>query len=177
MKSFIKFIFSVLLFVIGIALIAFVMMVGKTYKTNSETREVSIIEAAAQVKDSISGISVKLDSEKTSEVMDFVKRKADDGSLKSIDGVKAAIKEGSEELNLNISDETAREITDALGSLEDIGFSTEDIANRTSALYKEYGDAFLDHMEEAFVDAAKDAAGNTAQNVWNSVEDTVRNLF
>lgn len=177
MKAFFKFIFTVLLFVVGIAVIAFAMLVGKTYKTNSETRQVTLIEAASQVKDSLSDVKVSIDSQKTSEIMSFVKQKANDGSLKSLDGVKAAIKEGSEELNLDISDETAKQVVDALGSLEDMGFSTEDIANRTSDLYSKYGDKFMDHMEEAFVGAAKDAAGNTAENIWNSVEDTVKNLF
>lgn len=177
MKRFLKFIFSTLLFVIGICLIAFVMMVGKTYKTNSETRQVTLLETASQVTESISSITANMDSQKTSQIMDFVKLKADDGSLKSIDGVKAAIREGAEEFDLEISESTALQMTDALESLEDMGFSVEDIAQKTQNLYSKYGDEFVNHMEEAFVDAAKDAAQNTAQNLWDSVEETVKKLF
>ena len=177
MKSFLKFIFSIVLFVVGICIIAFVMMVGKTYKTNSETRHVTLIEAASQVTESISSVTVNMDSQKTSQIMDFVKSKTDDGSLKSIEGVKAAIKEGAEEFDLEISESTALQMTDALESLENMGFSVEDMAQKTQDLYSKYGDEFVNHMEEAFVDAAGDAAQNTAQNLWDSVEETVKKLF
>lgn len=177
MKGFIKFIFSVFLFVLGIAAIAFVMLVGKTYVTDKESRQITVLEAASQVKDSLEFVKTDMDSKKASQIADFVKEKANDGSLKSMDGVKAAIKEGADELNLSISDETASQVVDALGSLERMGFSTEELAIKTSDLYTRYGSEFMDHMEEAFVEAAKDAAGNTAENIWHSVEETVENLF
>ena len=59
----------------------------------------------------------------------------------------------------------------------DLGFSTETLMNETQKVYQKYGEEFLDHMEEAFIEASKEAAGNMAQEVWDSVEDTIRDTF
>lgn len=177
MIRFFKTVFTFLIFILGICIIAFLMLVGKNYKTASESRNVSITQSANDAIIQFKTISKDIDPDKIADVMDYVKKKAKDGSLNSKEGTEKAIKDGAADCGIAISDDTARQILDALDSLEDLGFSTQDIAEATSKTYEKYGNEFLDHMEEAFVEAAKDAAGNTAQNIWDSFEKTVKDSF
>lgn len=177
MKGFLKFIFTIIAFAGGIFAIAFVMMVGKNYKADKNERNLSIESAISDIAASFSEIKEHTDVSNAKQVIDFLKDKSKDGSLETKDGIQNAIKEGALKYSVAINDETIEDISKAVESLENMGFSTEKMIDEIDKLYLKYGEEFLDHAEEAFVESAKDAAGNTAQNVWNSIEKTVLDAF
>ena len=172
-----KFLLTLILFALGVCLIAFVMMVGKTYSVKKDSQNVSLSEAASETAEAVKKLSVNADADTVSGIMEYIKGKSDDGSLSTKEGVKAAIKEGAENYNVEIPDSTVEEISDAVSTLESLGFSTDSLVDATEGVYEKYGVDFMDHMEEAFVEAAKDTAASTAENIWESVEDTISGIF
>lgn len=176
-RRFLKFIFTILLFALGIFAIAFIMLVGRNYKARGEARDAVIVKTTDRIKDSLSDSIDKIDPQTVTKAMDYLKEKSDNGELKTADDVRDAVKDGARNLGVEVSDETADQIKDAVDSLENLGFSTETLMNETQKVYQKYGEEFLDHMEEAFIEASKDAAGNMAQEIWDSVEDTIRETF
>lgn len=176
-KRLFKFILTIIVFLVGVFAIAFVMMVGRTYVSRSENRNMGITEASQLLRQTLSENAEKLDADTVKKTMDYLKEKSENGELKTASDVKDAIKEGSNKLGVEIPEETAAQVQNAVETLEDMGFSTEKIIDETQKVYQKYGEEFMDHMEEAFIEASKDAAGNAAQEVWNSVEDTVRQMF
>ena len=176
-RKFFKFIFTILLFALGIFAIAFVMLVGRNYRARGEAREAVIVKTTDRIRDSLSDSIDKIDPQTVTKAMDYLKEKSDNGELKTAEDVRDAVKDGARDLGIEVSDETADQIKNAVDSLEDLGFSTETLMDETQKVYQKYGEEFLDHMEEAFIEASKEAAGNMAQEVWDSVEDTIRDTF
>ena len=166
-----------MLFAAGILLIGFVMMVGRNYATRSDHRNEGLIDATKQIKQTLSDNIENIDSEKVTKAIDDLKERSKNGELDSATKVRDAVKETGREMGIEITDDAAGAISDAVDQLEDMGFSTETLIEETEEVYKKYGEDFLDHMEEAFIEASKEAAGNTAEQIWDSVEDTVRQMF
>lgn len=139
----------------------------------SNTIKLSIPEEANELVSGMSEVVKNTDKSKMDSVMKFIKDKSDEGSLSSKEGIKDAISEAEEQFGTVVPENVREGIADSLTKLENMGFSTEIIVEKTEGLYEKYGAQFVDHMEEAFVEAAKDAAENTAQNVWDSTKKAV----
>ncbi len=166
-----------MIFLIGIAAIAFVMMVGRTYTAKKAIERTGIVNATKDLSDALSENVEKINVDTVNKAVDSLKEKAHNGQLDNASDIKEAVKETGREIGIEISEDEALKITDAIDSLEDLGLSPEVLIDETQKVCQKYGDEFLDHMGEAFVEASKDAAGNIAEDVWDSVEDTVRQLY
>ncbi len=135
----------------------------------------------SDVEEKVSEALSQIDEEKVSEIFNFVKEKVSDGSLKSEEGIKAAIAEGEETFDVTIDESVARQIVDAMEKLEDMGFSGEEIVSKAQNLYDTYGADFLAHANEAFTEVVEEAVENAVtsffSNLWEDIKTSVGNLF
>ena len=167
----------------SMVLIAVLMKINMTgispeYTNENKTASnSSISKTLSEMKEGFDDLSKDIDKETMNDVMDYVKEKSSDGSLNSKEGIKEAIKEAESRYDFSVSDNTKEKIADAVDKLESMGFSTESIVDKTDKLYDKYGADFVDHMEEAFVEAAKDAAEDAAQNAWDNMKNGAKELI
>ncbi len=129
-----------------------------------------------QISEAISG----MDEGTVGEVLDFVKEKVSDGSLKTENGLSEAIKEGEEKFGVTVDAADARKVVETMKKLEDLGFSGEYVMEKAGELYDEHGVKFVDHIDEvvtgAVKDAVADAAGGFFSNLWESTKSFFKNL-
>jgi len=172
----------ILCFSISIVVIAMLMkyktsglQIAKPKTENSSFEAIS--QTVSEMTEGFGELSESVDKDTMDEVMSYVKEKSEDGSFKSREGIKQAIEEAEEKYDFSVSDNTKEQIAEAVDKLEDMGFSTESVVEKTEGLYDKYGADFVDHMEEAFIEAARDAAENAAKNAWDGAKDGARELI
>lgn len=163
----------VLLFVGGIAIIAFLMNYQKQLESKSNIVTLKVEDSIDEMSDGIKDIVNNVDDNKVGEIVGYIKEKSDEGAFKSKEGIKDALTEAEEKYHTSIPENTKEEIIDAVTKLEDMGFSTDVLIEKTSDLYDEYGSEFVDHMEEVFIQTAKEKAENAAEGMWNNIKNTV----
>ena len=165
MRKFVRF----LIVVCGIAII--VVLIDKHFKGRAVAEMLSGVDKiTGSFGTELAGVVKEADDEKVDEVFDFIKEKTDEGALSGAEGVKEVLKESEERFNIKIPEDTTQKISGAVENLENMGFSTE------KKLYDKYGKDFTEHLEEAIVEAAKDAAGNTTENMIESAKESLSSL-
>lgn len=145
---------AVVIFILGIAIIALYMKAGR----NGTGKEIT-------VKD----ITVKDIAVKDTTIKDISVKEID-----SFEEVREKISEVEDKFQTSISEETKDEITNTVIKLENMGFSSDTIISKAGGLYEKYGTDFVNHLEEAFTEAAVEAAEDAAKGVIQSVKDTVK---
>ena len=152
---------------------------GMTAKAQ-ETTGTDIGGMLGGVKDKLSEAIAGMDEGTVGEVLNFVKEKVSDGSLKTEDGLTQAIREGEEKFGVTVDRADAQKVVDTMEKLEDMGFSGEYVMEKAGELYDEHGVKFVDHIDEvvtgAVKDAVADAAGGFFSNLWESTKSFFKNL-
>ena len=87
------------------------------------------------------------------------------------------IEEGKEKLGIELSKEDARKLVDVMEMLEDVGFSAEYVIEKAEELYREYGEEFIDHVDEAVTDTVKNAAANAISVFFENLKNSIKNFF
>ena len=132
------------------------------------------------VKDKLSEAIAGMDEGTVGEVLNFVKEKVSDGSLKTEDGLTQAIREGEEKFGVTVDRADAQKVVDTMEKLEDLGFSGEYVMEKAKELYDEHGTGFVDHIDEVVAGAVKDAVAGAASgffsNLWESTKSFLKNL-
>ena len=132
------------------------------------------------VKDKLSEAIAGMDEGTVGEVLNFVKEKVSDGSLKTEDGLTQAIREGEEKFGVTVDRADAQKVVDTMEKLEDMGFSGEYVMEKAKELYDEHGTGFVDHIDEVVTGAVKDAVAGAASgffsNLWESTKSFLKNL-
>lgn len=152
---------------------------GMTAKAQ-ETTGTDIGGMLGGVKDKLSEAIAGMDEGTVGEVLNFVKEKVSDGSLKTEDGLTQAIREGEEKFGVTVDREDAQKVVDTMEKLEDMGFSGEYVMEKAKELYDEHGTGFVDHIDEVVTGAVKDAVAGAASgffsNLWESTKSFLKNL-
>ena len=152
---------------------------GMTAKAQ-ETTGTDIGGMLGGVKDKLSEAIAGMDEGTVGEVLNFVKEKVSDGSLKTEDGITQAIREGEEKFGVTVDREDAQKVVDTMEKLEDMGFSGEYVMEKAKELYDEHGTGFVDHIDEVVTGAVKDAVAGAASgffsNLWESTKSFLKNL-
>ena len=152
---------------------------GMTAKAQ-ETTGTDIGGMIGGVKDKLSEAIAGMDEGTVGEVLNFVKEKVSDGSLKTEDGLTQAIREGEEKFGVTVDRADAQKVVDTMEKLEDMGFSGEYVMEKAKELYDEHGTGFVDHIDEVVTGAVKDAVAGAASgffsNLWESTKSFLKNL-
>jgi uncharacterized protein YpuA (DUF1002 family) len=152
---------------------------GMTAKAQ-ETTGTDIGGMLGGVKDKLSEAIAGMDEGTVGEVLNFVKEKVSDGSLKTEDGLTQAIREGEEKFGVTVDRADAQKVVDTMEKLEDMGFSGEYVMEKAKELYDEHGTGFVDHIDEVVTGAVKDAVAGAASgffsNLWESTKSFLKNL-
>lgn len=171
---------KVMIFLALMIVICGIVIVWKT-GVNLESKQENLVsevkETVNMFTDNLTNLSQNADKGQINQIISFLDEKSKEGALNDPEGIKQSILEGKEKFQINISEDTAQKIAGALDNLEDLGFSTEDILEKTRETYDRYGSEFADHLEDIFVEATKDAAENAASGFAQSVKETVKDLF
>ena len=145
-----------------------------------ESQEVDLTEMFSSVKGQIKEALDKIDHETAVSMFDFVEEKIADGSLKTEEGVAAAMREGEERFGVNIDEATAKQVVDTMEKLEGMGFSAEELVGKAKGLYEKYGSNFVDHANELVTEAVEDAVATAVSsffsNLWEETKSFFRNL-
>ena len=153
---------------------------GMTAKAQ-ETTGTDIGGMLGGVKDKLSEAIVGMDEGTVGEVLNFVKEKVSDGSLKTEDGLTQAIREGEEKFGVTVDRADAQKVVDTMEKLEDMGFSGEYVMEKAKELYDEHGTGFVDHIDEVVTGAVKDAVAGAASgffsNLWESTKSFLKNIL
>ncbi|WP_160558952.1 DUF1002 domain-containing protein [Parablautia muri] len=134
-------------------------------------------DVIGQVKQELSAIFENVDEETAKEVFSFLKEKISDGNLSSEEGLLNAIREGKEKFGVEIAKDDARKLVDTMNKLEGMGFSAEDVLDKTESLYQEYGADFVEHVDEILTGAVKNAASNAVGSFFGNLKESVKNFF
>ena len=126
-----------------------------------------------QVKRQLSAVL----EETANEVFSFLKEQVQEGNLSTREGIENAIKEGEGKFGVTISKEDAGELVATMEKLEDLGFSAEYIIDKTQGLYQEYGNDFVEHVDEVVTGAVKNAASNAVSGFFTNLKNSVKNFF
>lgn len=175
-----KKIFAVLLIALGVVIIAFVMKFANQNDNNRNIESIVSVylpEEAKNLSEALSEATKNIDSSKAEGALDFVKEKEAQGSLKTREGILESINEAKEEFGMEISDSISAQIADTMLELDEMGISSDILIEESDKLFREYGEDFSNHIEEALVGVAKEAAGNAAENLWDKVKNAVTGLF
>ena len=152
---------------------------GMTAKAQ-ETTGTDIGGMLGGVKDKLSEAIAGMDEGTVGEVLNFVKEKVSDGSLKTEDGLTQAIREGEEKFGVTVDRADAQKVVDTMEKLEDMGFSGEYVMEKAKELYDGHGTGFVDHIDEVVTGAVKDAVAGAASgffsNLWESTKSFLKNL-
>lgn len=143
-------------------------------ETNPEDESSKITE---QLKNYLDEALENLDPETAEEVFGFLKEKAADGSLKTEEGIREAIREGEEKFDAQIDEKNVERLVETMEKLEDIGFSAEHMIEKAEGLYQEYGSDLTDHMDEIAAGTVKDAVKNFFCNLKDTVVRFFKSLF
>ena len=169
-----KKVFVVFLFILGIGLILFFMKSERIHEKEMNVVTLKIEEEVTDVKEKVTSLTREADSETLDEMAGFIKEKKAEGKLKSKEGIMEVIDEAEDKFGTTVSDDTRQQIASAITQLEDMGFSTDTIVNKTEELYDRYGTEFGEHIEEVFLEAAKEKAADTVQSAWDGVKETFK---
>lgn len=131
----------------------------------------------SQVKEQLREAFSDIDQETAEEVFSFLKDKSKDGDLSSQEGLLEAIEEGKEKFGVEISEKDAKELVDTMEKLEDLGFSAEYVIDKTENLYQEYGEDFVEHVDEVVTGAVKNAASNAVNHFFDNLKNSVKSFF
>ena len=168
------------LFILGIGLIFFFMKSEKIRDKEINVVTLKIEEEISDVKEKVTSLTDEVDSETLDEMAGFIKEKKAEGKLNSKEGIMDAIDEAEERFQTTVSEDVRQQIASSVDLLEDMGFSTDTIVNKTEELYDRYGKEFGDHIEEVFLEAAKEKASDAVQSAWDgvkkSIKETVNNV-
>lgn len=169
---------AILFLVAGIVIIALLMQVqmkGNQPTADAQNNPIDGMNLPLdEMSDGMKSVVKNIDDETAHQVLDYVKQKSKDGSLSTKDGIKKTIDEAEDIYNFSIAENSKDQIAEAVDTLQDMGFSTDIIVDNTEKLYDKYGAEFVDHLEEAFVDAAKDAAKSAAESAWDKTKENVK---
>lgn len=130
-----------------------------------------------QVKQQLSAVLEEVDEETANEVFSFLKEQVQEGNLSTQEGIENAIKEGEGKFGVAISREDAGELVATMEKLEDLGFSAEYIIDKTQGLYQEYGNDFVEHVDEVVTGAVKNAASNAVSGFFTNLKNSVKSFF
>ena len=126
---------------------------GMTAKAQ-ETTGTDIGGMLGGVKDKLSEAIAGMDEGTVGEVLNFVKEKVSDGSLKTEDGLTQAIREGEEKFGVTVDRADAQKVVDTMEKLEDMGFSGEYVMEKAKELLRSTS---MKTAEVAFAVGYKDA--------------------
>ncbi len=130
-----------------------------------------------QVKEQLTEVFSNVDQETAAEVFSFLKDKSKDGNLSSEEGILDAIEEGQEKFGVEISREDAEKLVDTMEKLEGLGFSAEYVIDKTENLYQQYGEDFVEHVDEVVTGAVKNAASNAVTYFFDNLKSSVKSFF
>ncbi|MCM1135723.1 MAG: DUF1002 domain-containing protein [Clostridium sp.] len=165
-----------LLAVLMAVMVMFAVFPAAAYASGEASQEdkTNIIE---QVKQQLSSAFESMDEETAGEVFSFLKEKVSEGNLSTESGIQTAIEEGEDKFGVEISKEDARKLVDTMEKLEDMGFSAEYVIDKTESLYQEYGNGFVDHVDEVVTGAVKNAASNAVSSFFTNLKNAVKSFF
>lgn len=130
-----------------------------------------------QAKQQLSAIFENIDQETAEEAFSFLKEQLKEGNLDTEEGLLEAIEEGKEKFGVEVSKEDAQNLVDTMERLEGMGFSAEYVVEKTENLYQQYGNDFVDHVDEVITGAVKNAASNALGSFFSNLADSVKNFF
>lgn len=165
-----------LFFILGIAVIYFLMQYSKiNVLPDKKVNNIRVIDnkKVDELTNDFKEIINNADENQLKETIEYVKDRSANGDLNTKEGIKETLSEIEEKCDTSISDETKDKIAESVTELEELGLSTDVVASKAEELYDKYGSDMTDHLEELFVEAAKDAAGNMAQNTWNEAKNSI----
>ncbi len=134
-------------------------------------------DLVGQVKEQLKEVFSDIDQETAEEVFSFLKDKSKDGNLSSQEGILDAIEEGKEKFGVEISEKDAEELVDTMEKLEGLGFSAEYVIDKTENLYQQYGEDFVEHVDEVVTGAVKNAASNVVNQFFDNLKSSVKSFF
>ena len=153
------------------------MLPLRTYAAGVDLSQTEATEIIEQIKGQLSEAFEDLDKETVGEIFSFVKEKISEGALTSEEGLQRAIEEGEEKFGIEVNPEAARQVVDTMEKLEELGFSSEMLIDRTADLYQQYGADFVEHADEVVKDAVKGAVKKVANSFWDGLKDAVADFF
>lgn len=98
-------------------------------------------------------------------------------SLSKEEQLEEIIEEGKEKLGMELSKEDAQKLVDAMEQLENVGFSTDYVIEKAEELYRQYGEKFIDHVDEAVTDAVQGAASNAIETFFENLKNSIKRFF
>ena len=166
---------------IAAVLSAFVMMFilasGTAYASGTDASGQETGDVIAQVKQQLSEVLENVDQETAGEAFSFLRGIVQKGDLTTDEGLSKAVEEGKEKFGVEISKKDAKALVDAMEKLEDLGFSSEYLIDKTESLYTEYGAGLVEHMDEIVTGAVKDAASNAVSGFFDNLKNSVKDFF
>lgn len=175
-----KKVLAVLFIALGVVVIAFLMKIVAEDKGNggsSSIIQLSIPQEVSNLTGQLSEATKDMDVSKAQNAIDFARTKESEGSLDTKEGIMNSINEAKDRFGLVISDSISTEIADTVLKLEEMGISSDILIDESDKLIKKYGEDFSDHIEEALVDTAKEAAGKAAEGIWDKFKNAVAGLL
>lgn len=145
--------------------------------TDVGSTEVDLEEMFSGVKEQITDALEQIDTETAKEMFDFLQEKIADGSLKTEDGIKAAIEEAESKFDVSVDEATARTVVDTMEKLEGMGFSAEELVEKAKGLYEQYGADFIDHANEAISEVVEEAVTKAVDGFFESIWEGAKNFF
>lgn len=173
MKKFMA-IFFILL---GVCVIALLMKVNQNNKTKNEETARQIESKSGDLAKEWTELSGGNNTEVPDDFFDYLKEKAADGSFASEEGIEQAIREGGQKYGFTLDEAKSKELANTINTLEGFGFSTDVMINEAEKLYEEYGADYINHLEDAFLDTAKQVAEDAAIGLWDGFKDMISSFF
>lgn len=164
------------LFLTGMVVIFAATLWGKISSVTKSGNPFQFTEMFSDMEKGMSGALENADSEQVKAMFDFTRDKLSNGNLDTEEGLSTAIAEGEERFGVTIDKDSARQVVEVMNQLEDMGFSGEEMIDRAKGLYEEYGADFMEHMKAEFTDAIEQAVYGAADDFWNNLVNTVREI-
>lgn len=172
-----KKILAIFFILLGVCIIALLMKVNQNNKTKNEETARQIESKSGDLAKEWTELSGGSNAEVPEDFFDFLKEKAYEGSFSSEEGVEQVIREGGQRYGFNLDETKSKELADTISTLEGFGFSSDVMIDEAEKLYNEYGADYINHLEEAFLDTAKQVAEDAAVGLWDGFKNMIADFF
>lgn len=175
-----KFLVFLLVLIFGVGIVYILAFSNKDVHLDGIVKDKISIELpkeAGELSQRVKVILKQADQDKIEDIIDYAKEKSKDGSLDTKEGIKEALREAEDRFGTSLTQDTKDSIADSLIKIENMGLSAQTLTDKADKLYRKYGSEFVDHMEEAFVDAAQEAAGNAARKMIDNTKNSIQSIF
>ena len=128
-------------------------------------------ESMSSLKDTLEDVIQNIDPEDAQKILDFVNKKIEDGSWKSVEGIDRAISEGEQEFDVTLTKEQKELVHSVAEKVKKLGIDPTFLVEQAEEIYEKYSDELKKEVTEAGEKMVEEVQEKVKEEVSRSLND------